>query len=324
MNTKDKIIKYLEDKGQVTGAELADYLGISRQGLFKHLPKLLNQGLIKKVGSPPKVYYSIIESRSEQKAVTNIDAKTAKEIEKKFLIITPSGEKMVGLDGFVYFCEKNNLPIEKTAKEYLKTVAKYDKYKKGGLINGFIKLKNTFDQVYLNEVFYLDFYSIERLGKTRLGQLLLYAKQSQNKMLMKEIITEIKPSIDSVIKKYKIDGLGYIPPTVKRETQLMRVLEKGLHENVRKVKISKVKTTVAVPQKTLSKLTDRIENATNTIVVEENSSYNNILLIDDAVGSGATLNETARKIKDKNICKGKIIGLSLTGSFNGFDVISEV
>jgi hypothetical protein len=41
------------------------------------------------------------------------------------------------------------------------------------------------------------------------------------------------------------------------------------------------------------------------------------------VGSGATLNETATQIKQKGIAK-KVIGLSITGSFKGFDVISEV
>jgi len=54
------------------------------------------------------------------------------------------------------------------------------------------------------------------------------------------------------------------------------------------------------------------------------SSQKHILLIDDAVGSGATLNETAKKIRDKKMCQGKIIGITITGSFNGFDVISEV
>jgi len=53
-------------------------------------------------------------------------------------------------------------------------------------------------------------------------------------------------------------------------------------------------------------------------------SYKNILLIDDAVGSGSTLNETAGQIKRKGICKGQVIGLTITGSFKGFDVISEV
>ena len=71
-------------------------------------------------------------------------------------------------------------------------------------------------------------------------------------------------------------------------------------------------------------MSDRIENAKNTIVVDEKGTFKNILLIDDAVRSGATLNETAKKIKDRKICKGKIIGLAIVGSFKGFDVIGEV
>ena len=39
---------------------------------------------------------------------------------------------------------------------------------------------------------------------------------------------------------------------------------------------------------------------------------------------GATLNETAKKILKKGLCGGKIIGLVITGSLKGFDVISEV
>ncbi len=46
-------------------------------------------------------------------------------------------------------------------------------------------------------------------------------------------------------------------------------------------------------------------------------------LIDDAVGSGATLQETARKIKDRGIAK-KVYGVALVGSIKGFEVISEV
>ena len=325
VSTSDKIIQYIKAKGQVSGYDIAEHVGISRQALFKHLPKLISSGVITKIGTPPKVFYLIHKIKIEPKISDfKISDKTKKIIADTFLIITPAGNRKEGVEGFAYWCEKNILPFEKTAEEYIKTLQKYDAYKKRGLISGLRKMKSTFAKVYLDEVFYLDFYSIERFGKTKLGQLLLYAKQSQNIKLMKDIIKIIKPKVDGIIKKNKIDGIGFIPPTVKREHQLMRVLEKGLHENIRKISIVKIKTDVAVPQKTLNKLEDRIENARNTLVVNENTVCRNILLIDDAVGSGSTLNEVAKKIREKNICKGKIIGLSITGSFKGFDVISEV
>lgn len=324
-DTSKKILKYIKEREHVTANELVDYLDISRQALFKHhLSKMIEDKTLIKIGSSPKVFYSLGDAIENSQKEIELSDDVQKVINDNYLTITPSGEKKEGIDGFVYWCEKNKLPVEKTADEYLTVISKYNKYKKDGLINGLGKLKKSFEKVGLDEVYYLDFYSVERFGKTKLGQLLLYAKQSQNKILMKSIVSEIKPSISNLIKKFKIDGVGFIPPTVKREVQLMKVIEKGLDLNAKKIKISKIKTAVAVPQKTLNKIVDRIENAKNTIVVEENSKFKNILLIDDAVGSGATLNETAKKIRDRKICNGKIIGLALTGSFNGFDVISEV
>jgi DNA-binding transcriptional ArsR family regulator/hypoxanthine-guanine phosphoribosyltransferase len=323
MKTSEKIIEYIRKKGQVSGAELSDYLEITDRAVRKQLRLLVESDILKKEGRPPKVFYSLKEKEeTEEKYLISEEATPI--IENRFLIITSAGEEKWGLEGFVYWCKKNNLPIEKTAREYIKTLEKYDKYKKDGYIDGTDKFLKTFKEVFADKVFYLDFYSIERFGKTRLGQLLLYAKTSQNKKMIKGLVAEIKPKIEKLIKKFNIDGVGFIPPTVKREVQLMKEIEKNLKLKTRIIKISKIKTEVVVPQKTLSRVEDRIENAQKTIAVEEGAVFSNILLIDDAVGSGATLNETARKIRQKKICKNKIIGLAITGSFKGFDVISEV
>lgn len=323
-DTSNKIIQYIKSHKQATAKELGDFLSISPQAIFKQLANLLEKGEITKIGRPPKVFYSLAKPLAEAPEVYEIEEKTRKIIENNFLIITPAGEKKQGIEGFVYWCQKNNQPIDKTAKEYAKTLEKCDSYKKDGLIDGAAKIKNTFPKVYLDHIYYLDFYSIERFGKTKLGQLLLYAKQSQNKILMKDLIISLKPKIDFIVKKFNIDAVGFIPPTVKRETQFMKELEKHLRLGIFVVPVIKVKTPVAVPQKTLNKLEDRIENARKTIVVEETGPHKNILLIDDAVGSGATLNETAGQLRTKGMVKGKIIGLAITGSFKGFDVISEV
>ena len=325
MTTQEKIIKYIKTNNQATARELIDYLNISKQALFKnHLSKLIENGTLIKIGTPPKVFYLINQKQKKEENNYDINNKTQNIINKNFIAITPAGQKKEGVTGFIYWCRKNNLPILKTVQEYIKTLDKYDIYKKNNLIDGMFKMKKTFNHIFLNKIFYLDFYSIERFGKTKLGQLLLYAKQSQDKNLIKEVIKQVEPKFNQIIKNNKIDGVCFIPPTVKRETQLMRILEKNLKGNFKKVSILKIKTPIIVPQKTLNKLSDRIENAKNTFVIDDASQFKNILLVDDAIGSGATINEIAKKIRQKNICKGKIIGLAITGSFKGFDVISEV
>ena len=323
-NTSARIIEYIESKVQVSGKELFDQFELSGRSIRKQLKNLFEKGLIYKIGKPPKVFYAIKEKSQKQGDKLLLDKEIETIINERFLIITPSGEEKGGVEGFEYWCEKFNLPAEKTAKEYIQTLKKYDDYKKNELIDGTAKFKSTFEKVHLDQIFYLDFYSIERFGKTKLGQFLLYAKQSQNRNHIKKLINFIKPKIEQAIKKNKIDGIGIIPPTVKREIQIMKELEKAIKPNHRLISITKIKTTITVPQKTLSKLNDRIENANSTFVVNENGKFKNILLVDDAVGSGATLNEIAKKIRERKICKGKIIGLAIVGSFKGFDVISEV
>ncbi len=325
MKTSEKILQYITEKKQVTVHELVDYLEISRMAVSKQLSNLISEGKINKTGKPPKVFYFIAAEKDElEKGSIKIDPKIKNIIEKNFLLITPFGQRLEGLEGFIYWCRKTNQSIEKSAGEYADTWKKYDKFKKSGLIDGMEKFKQTFKTIYLDKVFYLDFYSIERFGKTKLGQLLLYAKQSQNRKLIKELTQIIKPQLDHLLKKFNIDGIGFIPPTVKREVQFMKELEKNLHPDLKKVSIVKVQSDIMVPQKTLNKLKDRVENAKRTIVVDESRNFENILLVDDAIGSGATLNETAEKIRARGICRGKIIGLSITGSFKGFDVINEV
>jgi len=322
MNTKEKIKNYLKAKGKTTGKELSDFLNITDRAVRKQLVNLLDEKIIIKTGKPPKVFYSL-KKLSDQKEKIKIDLKTRKTINNSYLLITSEGNKLEGIDGFAYWCKKQKLPIEKTAEEYIKTIKKYSAYKKNGLIDGMKKMKKTFDKIYLDNILCIDFYSIERFGKTRLGQLLLYAKQSQNKRLIKEIVETISPIIKKIEKKYKIDGVGFIPPTVKREVQFMNELKKALNLKIKEIKITKIKTEISVPQKTLSKLSDRIDNARQTFAIEEIGKFNSVLLIDDAVGSGATLNEIAKIIKEKGLTK-KITGLSVVGSFKGFDVISEV
>lgn len=330
MKTSQKILEYIAKNRQASGKELADYLdGITSRAVRKQLKILLDAGELKKIGRPPKVFYLLVSKRAMHAAEASasasvIDDKTRNVIDGRYLFITPDGEIRYGWDGFMVWCGKTKQEPVKTAREYISTLRKYDAFSKDGLIDGTRKMKGAFQDVFLDRLFYFDFYSIERFGKTKIGQILLHAKNSQDRKLMKVLADDIRPKIMMLAKKYSIDGVLFIPPTVKRETQLMKEIEKNLRLPVRTLSVTKVRTQVAVAQKTLSRLEDRVENAKKTIIVEDTGSYGNILLIDDAVGSGATLNETAAQIRRKGLCRGNIIGFAIAGSFKGFDVISEV
>ncbi len=323
-DTADKILAFIKAQKRVSPKEIIEHLGFSPQAVYKQLSRLIEQDVINKVGKPPKVFYALVEKKEDEKEY-NIIPKNIKDfIDKEFLDITVDGREVKGWESFVGWCLKRGQNIENSAVDYVEIIKKYNSIKKNGLIDGMAKMKSTFSNVYLDNLFYLDFYSIERFGKTKLGKFLLYAKQSQDKKLIKQLSIEIKPKINALIKLFKIDAVIFVPPTVKRETQLMKELEKNLKLEIDIIKVAKIKTPIIIPQKTLNKLEERIENAKKTFVVEATKDHKNILIIDDAVGSGATLNEIAFQIKEKRIVKDKIIGLAITGSLKGFDVVSEV
>ena len=55
--------------------------------------------------------------------------------------------------------------------------------------------------MYLDDIFFSDFYTFGHYGKTKLGQLVYLGKSSQDKNLIMEIAKLMHPSIINLIKK---------------------------------------------------------------------------------------------------------------------------
>jgi DNA-binding MarR family transcriptional regulator len=58
-NTAKEIVAYLERHPGAKPNDLVNYLGISRQAVFRHLKKMLENNLIVKKGGAPNVFYSV-------------------------------------------------------------------------------------------------------------------------------------------------------------------------------------------------------------------------------------------------------------------------
>ena len=317
------LFEYIE---QMTIDDFARVWNVSLNSAKKYIKKFIDDSIIAKFGTPPKkIIYTYVSQKDE-----NLFSTEQKEIiEKYYTYITPEGRLLEGIKGFVYWTEHKSgrEDIENLAQEYINTRKKCYNNQVGVLIIDVTeKLQNLFNEkVYIEKLFHRDFDALPVFGKTSLSQMVRIAKSGHtNKILMKKIVEKMQESVDLIIPLYKIDCVAYIPPTVARKTQLMDFIIQQLNVSCKKISFSKVKNLIPVQQKSLKKIEDRILNAKKTIIVNDAQEYNNILLIDDVTGSGATLNETAKKIVEQGMAQ-KVYAFTITGSAKAgvFDIISE-
>lgn len=67
MDAKQRIIQYLKRRQTGSGKELTALLNLTRQGLHKHLKKLIEEGYIVKEGSTKKASYSLASTRRKKR-----------------------------------------------------------------------------------------------------------------------------------------------------------------------------------------------------------------------------------------------------------------
>ncbi len=92
MTAKEKILEYVEKRLTVTGKELSEVLGISRQAVNKHLKILIQDNRIVKEGSTKGTTYRLPSSRREPPSVLKIKKSyilNGLEEDRVFLEIAP-------------------------------------------------------------------------------------------------------------------------------------------------------------------------------------------------------------------------------------------
>lgn len=312
-----QIEQIIQSKKQSTAKELKEILGISQVLVHRHLKTLLQNGKIQKVGKPPKVFYLPLLSQSiKLKSISEI-------IEKHWLEIEANGRFLYGNTGFKAWCEKRGFELQEKQALFEKMFLEKETIKVDGLLDATKKITQTFAENHLEKVWYIDFYSWEIFGKTVLGKLVLYAKQNSDVVLMKQIAERIKNPLHDLLKRGKFDLVALIPHSVPRKKDFLKTTLSFLKIQPEPIQIfDKIFAGHAVAQKTLKSKDEREENAQKTLFLKFKDFPKKVLLIDDACGSGATLNISAEKIKAISP-KTKIYALTFVGSLKGFEVIAE-
>jgi|SRR3989344_607858 len=330
-DTRDRIIKYVQYHGQARAHDLQRELQISNVAVHKQLKKLLSDGIIARKGKPPLVFYVLCVETNEAIQITEteqLSAHVKQIIEANFLSITPDGNLLYGIKGFIYWKNlyQNEKPFGIVAREYADLLGEQKKYfSEKSWIEATLKLKNAFKEAFVDHLLLQEIYSYKLFGRTKLAKLVMYAKQTGQRELIDKISFMAKPVIEKIIKTYSIDAVLFIPPTVPRPIQFMDEFASRLSLSLPEIKLVKVVPgDIPIPQKTLSSVEERVINARSSIYLKDTkeSPYKNVLLIDDVAGSGASFNETAKKLKAVKVKN--IIAFALVGNLKGFDVIREI
>ena len=163
------------------------------------------------------------------------------------------------------------------------------------------------------------------IRKDYLSKQLFFTKQYQDKQQFKNLISLFYRNLKCLLTTFDIDAIALTPPSISRKVQILDLVDQLLDPSIPRVPLIKYSPSkILISEKSLRRPEERIQNAKNTIFIrEENIDYNTVLLINDFVGSGAILNETAIKLNTAWVKK--IIGFAFFGNLDlKYEVINEM
>ena len=325
ISKKNALIRLLTD-GEYTPSELQQKLDVSLSLVHRYLRDYLHQGYLEKIGTAPTVSYRLKEHPTVASPL----------IEKHFVFLDSGGRIRYGMEGFIAW-----------AQHHLKKVSFYEKVtayercvREAGAARKnrpFFSLNDKMETLirkagterFLKELVAVFPYALPDFGRTKETLFLGIAKDgsSRGRKFADYLINAFIPVVLRYISEYGIDAIAFVPPSASRQMQIMKLLTDRLTAHIPDMSVVAIKKKhqdVIIQQKHLSTARERIQNAMITFVVpEEKKHYRRLLLIDDMVGSGATLNSIAQKVTEQGIAE-EIYGIGMVGDEKGFTAVKKV
>jgi hypothetical protein len=322
--TLNKIISYISEQGPQRPADLVSKFKISPQALHAHLRKAIQNNTLQRIGHPPHTRYGL---PLKPILAPELSFDLESEIDRGFSYLAPSGTMLFGREAFNAWVASKGL-----TKDYQSLARAYRDQRSAVYssiashpIDTLPRLRSILPDSQLDSAVISDFYAIPQFGKTTLGNLIHAVKTSFHQQLFDQMIALIEEDIRAVIKRLNIDAVLFVPHSIPRKRQFLPELRQRLCLPLPEIQTEKIFAGgIPVAQKSLSKINERIDNAASTIFLRSPAkSYHDVLIIDDAIGSGGTVNEIARKLKQRFQVK-RCHAYAVVGSYKEFDVIAAV
>lgn len=337
MNTSFHLLKsirsLLQDWEKRKLSQIAEALNISRPTANKYLKELFQNWEISKIWSGAHSTYLIpqVDKKEKKSDFSSLyknpfPYEEAKLLDEKFFKYDSDGRILKWVEGFLLRCKKRDLNPKHKISAFDAINQQINNHRtQCGLLNIINQFKIKHEYSALDELFYADAYTRAEFGRGALSEQMFFAKQHQDKQQLKSLISLFYRNLECLLTTFDIDAIGLTPPSISRKVQILDLVDQLLDPSIPRIPLVKYSPSkILIPQKSLKRPEERIQNAKNTIFIRgEHIDYHTVLLIDDFVGSGATLNETAIKLKTAWVKK--IIGFAFFGNLDlKYEVINEM
>lgn len=329
-----QIIDCFQPWERLGAKDVTTRLGKDRSLIHRYLKELVTLWKLVKTWAWPHTKYELTESSNEVNTIKveqkeiNISYTHHKILQEYFYKFSAEWKLLTWKEWFLSWCTARNLDPQEKLDQFVK-IANYLEQQQNvcGMLDATSAFKKNMLDTALDTVLYGDQYKRMEFGRGKLAEMTFYAKQSQNIHLIKEAISLLIPKIECGLSEYAIDAIALTPHSIKRTNQLLWILKHELKKyNLPFIHIIKYyPNRIPIPQKSLKKREQRIRNARETIIVDDQNvwKYSTVLLIDDFVWSWATLNETAKKLKHE--WAETVIWCAFVGNTDlSYEIINEV
>ena len=306
---KKKILECIKKTEKISPKEVSSITKYGSSTVTKYMAELLKDGYITKIGNSPHVHYVAVPYASE--------------IMQGSFVYKDGNITLFGIEGFRKWSEKvlKEYSYEEKVKIYEDAYREYQEIKGS---NGYYTIDLKIEDVVLDGLFCINLYNMPIKDgitkRTKSALLFEIVKGSGNQKKLKENVKyfydDIKKIVSFVLER-DIEAVSFIPPTASRPVQVMKLLKDNFESRltIPTVKIKRNFTDPAgsrMEQKHIGSVEGRIKNARETYNPIFEKKYKSVLLVDDIIGSGATINEVAKKIKEKGIAE-KVYAMGLVG-----------
>lgn len=309
-----QIIDYIVLHPGSTAASMKEIFGVVNITMYRRLSLLVKQWKIIKKWTTPRVkYYPMVNT--ETKNTYNIPAHISRLLTSERYQLTNTWAELIGTEWFVRRCKKRSIEPVSAAHRRHRSIQYIDTLTTSHGITAIQKL-DDYGYDILSNLWYGAIYALPEFGKTKQGTWMEIAKVQPNNRTFASIIQYCNQYIQAIIDTQHVDALAFAQPTAKRTMQIMRYAQKIRWAKLPVLPVEKIPGFFPA-QKTLKKRSERIENAQTTFELGAISqAYEHVLIIDDAVWSGATLVEIWRKLLETWKVK-NISAFAMTGTANG-------